>query len=150
MKCRLLTAATMAVMMLLGPLAATAFAQQGFADEGFGSCVAAVAQMDDSPLVDDIDGDERPSLEDLVTQGLNPAEICTIYGVDILPVVEERELPEEAEVAADVVAAQPTDVLGVSLARTGANTLVLALFGVMLISLGVLAVRRPKRVDDGA
>ena len=152
MKCRLLTAATMAVMMLLGPLAATAFAQQGFADEGFGSCVAAVAQMDDSPLAPITDDFPRPTLEDLLAQGLNPAEICTAYGVDVLPVVEEREPDDddEAEVAADVVAAQPTDVLGVSLARTGANTLVLALFGALLVSLGVLAVRRPKRVDDGA
>ncbi len=150
MRGRLLTAATMAVLLLLGPLAATAFAQEGFADEGFGSCVAAVAQLDDSPLVDDIDGDARPSLEDLIAQGLNPAEICTFYGVDVLPVVEEREPPEETEVAAEVITAQPTDVLGTSLAATGANTLLLALVGVFLVGLGVLAVRRPKRVDHGA
>ncbi|MFU8841971.1 MAG: LPXTG cell wall anchor domain-containing protein [Nitriliruptoraceae bacterium] len=150
MRCRLLTAATMAAVLLLGPVAATAFAQEGFADEGFGSCVAAVAQLDDSPLVGDIDGDERPSLEDLIARGLNPAQICTIYGVDVLPVVEEREPPEETEVAGEVITAQPTDVLGTSLAVTGANTLLLALVGAVLVGLGVLAVRRPKRVDHGA
>jgi LPXTG-motif cell wall-anchored protein len=150
MRGRLLTAASMAVLLLLGPLAATAFAQEGFADEGAGSCVAAVALMDDSPLVDDIDGDLRPSLEDLIAQGLNPAQICAIYGVDILPVVEERDPPEETEVAGEVITAQPTDVLGTSLAATGANTLLLALVGAFLVGLGVLAVRRPKRVDHGA
>jgi len=153
MRYRLLTAATMAMLLLLGPLAATAFAQQGFTDEGFGSCVAAVAQLDDSPLAPSTEDFPRPSLEDLFEQGLNPAQICSIYLVDVLPVVEEREprepLDDDEEPVVAVVAAQPTEVLGVSLARTGANTLFLALFGALLVGLGVLAVRRPKRADGG-
>ncbi|TVP74885.1 MAG: hypothetical protein EA340_00695 [Nitriliruptor sp.] len=140
----------MAVMLLLGPLAATAFAQEGFADEGFGSCVAAVAQMDDSPLAPITDDFPRPTLEDLFAQGLNPAEICSIYLVDVLPIVEVIDEVDEVDVAPAVIAAQPTDVLGISLVRTGANTLLIALFGALLVGLGVLAVRRPKRVDDGA
>ena len=138
MKCRLLTAATMAVMMLLGPLAATAFAQP----EGFnpGQCRAALLELDD--------------ITDADLAGLTNEEIlalCAIYlpDLEVLPEVIERQPEPEVEVAA-VVAAQPTEVLGVSLARTGANTLVLALFGALLVGLGFLAVRRPKRVDDGA
>lgn len=149
MKCRLLTAASMAAMLLAGPLAATAFAQEGFEAEGDGSCAAAVAALDDSPLVDEVDGDARPSLEDLLARGLDPDEICTIYGADILPVVQER-VPDEDGVQVDVIAvtsAEPTDVLGVSLARTGANTLLLVVLGLGLVGLGVLAVRRPKRTS---
>ena len=99
MRCRLLTAATLAVMMLLGPLAATAFAQ---------------------PYPPDAEVD---------------AEVEEI--VEVAPQV----------IVADAV--QPAEVLGVSLAVTGANTLILALFGALLVGLGFLAVRRPKRVDDG-
>lgn len=150
MKCRLLTAASMAAMLLAGPLAATAFGQEGFEAEGDGSCAAAVAALDDSPLVDEVDGDARPSLEDLLARGLDPDEICTIYGADLLPVVEEREPEDEEEVDGedDVIAvttAEPTDVLGVSLARTGTDSLLLVVLGLGLVGLGVLAVRRPKR-----
>lgn len=150
MKCRLLTAASMAAMLLAGPLAATAFGQEGFEAEGDGSCAAAVAALDDSPLVDEVDGDARPSLEDLLARGLDPDEICTIYGVDVLPVVEEREPEDEEEVDGEdeviaVTTAEPTDVLGVSLARTGTDSLLLVVLGLGLVGLGVLAVRRPKR-----
>lgn len=150
MKCRLLTAASMAAMLLAGPLAATAFGQEGFEAEGDGSCAAAVAALDDSPLVDEVDGDARPSLEDLLARGLDPDEICTIYGADLLPVVEEREPEdeEEGDEEDDVIAvttAEPTDVLGVSLARTGTDSLLLVVLGLGLVGLGVLAVRRPKR-----
>ena len=139
MRCRLLTAATMAVMMLLGPLAAMALAQpQGFAR---GQCVAALVQLDDFKLTPD-------EIAQLPDDEL--AQLCVIYvgELEILPEVIEREPEPEPEVAA-VVEARPTDVLGVSLAVTGANTLILALFGALLVGLGVLAVRRPKRVDDG-
>lgn len=150
MKCRLLTAASMAAMLLAGPLAATAFGQEGFESEGDGSCAAAVAALDDSPLVDEVDGDARPSLEDLLARGLDPDEICTIYGADLLPVVEEREPEDEEEVDGEdeviaVTTAEPTDVLGVSLARTGTDSLLLVVLGLGLVGLGVLAVRRPKR-----
>lgn len=135
MKCRLLTAATMAVMMLLGPLAATAFA-----DFDVDACRDALIAVGVDP-----DVVAELSDEEALTQ-------CDIHGLDfdaeVISIVEEQE--PEAAVIADAVAAQPTDVLGVSLARTGANTLILALFGAVLVGLGVLAVRRPKRVDDGA
>lgn len=158
MKCRLLTAASMAAMLLAGPLAATAFAQEGFEAEGDGSCAAAVAALDDSPLVDEVDGDARPSLEDLLARGLDPDEICTIYGADILPVVEEREPEDEDRVSEDdddvdvvaVTTAEPTDVLGVSLAETGTNSLLLVVLGLGLVGLGFLAVRRPKRGSTAA
>jgi LPXTG-motif cell wall-anchored protein len=149
MKCRLLTAASMAAMLLAGPLAATAFGQEGFEAEGDDSCAAAVAALDDSPLVDEVDGDARPSLDDLLAQGLDPDEICTIYGADILPVVEEREPEDEEEIVA-VTTVQPTEVLGVTLAETGVNSALLVVLGLGLVGLGVVAVRRPKRSSTSA
>ena len=142
---RMLTTASMLALLLAATLPAAAFAQAGFDVD---DCVAAVAQLDDSVLVDAVDSDRRPSIEDLRARGLDPAEICTIYGADVLPVTLDRQPAGEGEVQAVVTsAAEPRDVLGVSLAVTGANMWLFLAIGIGLVGLGVLAMRRPKRGD---
>ena len=89
-------------------------------------------------------------------------ENVSIYGVAVLPEVvevlpevvepepevvepetEEVEPDDEPEVAG-VSLTRPTEVLGTSLPMTGADIAVLALFGAVFLSLGVLAVRRTR------
>ena len=89
-------------------------------------------------------------------------ENVSIYGVAVLPEVvevlpevvepepevvepetEELEPDDEPEVAG-VSLTRPTEVLGTSLPMTGADIAVLALFGAVFLSLGVLAVRRTR------
>jgi hypothetical protein len=83
-----------ALLSSLVLLVATAF--PAFAQEGFGgdaeSCAAAVEALDDSLLAPISDDLPRPTLEELLDRGLTPDEICTIYGADVLPDVQELQL----------------------------------------------------------
>ena len=134
-------AAALMVGMLAGPAAA-----QEEVEGGLEECIAAVeANLEESEAIAaEIDGATRPTLEELAEQGLSPAEICAIYGVEVLDLVIEAP-PEEPEEPTEVAAEQevaPVEVLGVQLARTGIDALVLALIGVGLLGLGFVAVRR--------
>lgn len=59
----------------------------------------------------------------------------TDTGTEVAPEVTERE---------EAVGAAPTQVLGVSLVRTGIDAIVLALVGIGLLGLGFLAIRRTR------
>lgn len=135
-----------AAALMVGMLAAPVAAQE--VEGGLEECLAAVeANLEDSDaLPSEIDGVARPTIEELEAQGLGPAEICAIYGVEVLDLVieapPEETPPVETPPAAAPADVAPVEVLGVQLARTGIDALVLALIGVGLLGLGILAVRR--------
>lgn len=83
--------ATVASVALLITTAVPAVAQEGFSEDAE-SCAAAVAALDDSLLAPISDELPRPTLEELLERGLSPDEICTIYGADVLPDVQELQL----------------------------------------------------------
>lgn len=87
-----------------------------------------------------------------------------IYTVQVLPVVVEvlpevgegmpepegaQDEPEDESEVAGVSLTRPAEVLGTSLPMTGADIAVLALFGALFLSLGVLAVRRTRPKVSG-
>lgn len=128
------TNSLMAGVMALGLIGAPAFAQdapEGFTVESCGEDIALGAP-------------EGFTLDDLPTD-LSLEEICSIYGVEVLDVVEEpvAERPDEVVPTSEPV--QPTQVLGVTLARTGIDAALLVLFGMALLGLGAVAVRRSVR-----
>jgi LPXTG-motif cell wall-anchored protein len=158
-------------VLSLGVLAAPATAQEGFTLE---ECVVALAansgaelsdaQLDElralnvtgstpaKPLFDTLfDGPDDPEfvVDDDVTLG----EICSIYGVDVLPIQFERDDNGNGVNGVDVgEGVPPTQVLGVQQERrlpiTGTDAIIIALVGLGLFGLGYLALRRTR--DQGA
>jgi len=70
--------------------------------------------------------------------------------VEVAPVDEDVDPDPDTDVGGvtieqeEAVGATPTQVLGVSLVRTGADSLVLAVVGLGLLGLGFLAIRRTR------
>ncbi len=113
---------------------------------------------------DDVASDEQQRFVDvtahfLAEQGQTLSEVCSIYIIGVLPDVgdpdpdDDDEVDDTVDVDVEVVADDEEDVapavLGTTLQRTGVDALVLALFGAVLLGLGVVAVRRT-RVEYGA
>ncbi len=86
-------------------------------------------------------------------------ESVSIYAVAVLPEVVEvlpevgegtpepegaQDEPDDEPEVAGISLTRPPEVLGTSLPMTGADIAVLALFGAVFLSLGVLAVRRTR------
>ena len=118
----------------------------------FGAIVNPDGYFESNPgIVDDF-------LDFLDELDVDVADICELGGTyvpDVLGVVFEQPdngTPDDDEIAA--VVAQPVDppsaeVLGVQLARTGLDAAIIALIGVALLGLGVVAVRGTRgRVDE--
>ena len=165
MKLKPATSVAMTAVLLFGLLAVPAAGQTNDRIEGFDvdACVEALqAQLDgqDADLEAFFssvpgflaDPGEEPDLSEItrddLPEGLSLAEICTIYGADVLGVVIEREdNGEEEDVAAIGVPTEPDEVLGVQLAVTGADTIVMVAVGLLLAAIGALAIwgtRRPR------
>jgi LPXTG-motif cell wall-anchored protein len=118
-------------VLALGLIAAPALAQdapEGFTVESCGGDIALGAP-------------EGFTLDDLPTD-VSLAEICSIYGAEVLDVVEERTDAQPDDVIATLEPVEPAQVLGVTLAKTGIDAALLVLFGMALLGLGVVAIRR--------
>jgi LPXTG-motif cell wall-anchored protein len=167
---RLRTILVVACVLALGAMAAPVSAQESdFNVGGFtlAECAVAVAaasgeDLDEEQLAAlqsitaDMDLDEVLALMfpegtgfafDELPEGLTLEQICTIYGTDVLPEVDDRDI-DDVDAVVDGRPTTPTQVLGVTQARplalTGANVLALVLAGVVLVGLGFLALRRTR------
>ena len=121
-----------------------------FDDDELGG-VGEVADGQEQALVD-------ATVDFLAERGQTLADVCSIYIVDVLPDVvdEEDEVEPDPEPEPDTpdpdpepeptveIEEEPAEVLGVSLQRTGIDALLMAVIGVGLLGLGVLAVRRTR------
>lgn len=112
--------------------------------------VGEVADGQEQALVD-------ATVEFLAEQGQTLADVCSIYIVDVLPEVQPEATPDPDPVPPAVRPEQPeqaapvaTEVLGVSLQRTGIDALLMAVIGAGLLGLGVVAVRRTRDGDTPA
>jgi LPXTG-motif cell wall-anchored protein len=157
MKRRMTSATLVAAMLLLGSFAIPASAQEvgdefdGVTAEVCAEAIAAAYGVAESPVFDQFaeffaDGtiesdvvDEQGLIDAVVaflaTQGQTLEDTCGIY-IEAAPIVIEDD-PEPEPVP------EP-EVAGVTLTQTGANTGLLALGGLLLLALGVVAVRRTR------
>jgi LPXTG-motif cell wall-anchored protein len=102
-----------------------------------GAMAPAVAQSsaeDATPYPEDSEEPEEPEEPDVGVQD----EVVDADDDDSAVDVDD----DAEEVAAD---AQTTEVLGISLARTGVNATLLALGGLMILAIGALLLRRTRR-----
>lgn len=123
-------------LLTFGLVAAPALAQdapEGFTTESCGEDI--VLSAPEGFTLDELPAD------------LSLAEICSIYGAEVLDVTEEKEKPtdEEREDDGGLESVEPAQVLGVSLARTGIDAGLLVVMGLGIVGLGIVAVRRPGR-----
>ena len=174
MRMKLRTTTVAVVALMLGMVAGTAWAQESPEVADAEDCLLTILVSGVNFLPEDeFPAPETGDLGEIVDLGgyfaANPgivadflalladldvavADICEIGGTyvpdtDVLGVVFERP-PSDEEI--DAVVAQPVDppsaaVLGVQLARTGLDAAVIALIGVGLLGLGVVAVRGTRR-----
>lgn len=168
------TAATVAIVALLASaFAIPASAQEGW--ENLQACATAISEYLESQVAEEDRADtflllngETISVSELLAELADVSELdrdgeladwivanCNIYITETLPQFFERppEAPvtpddEEPEVAG-VSLTRPAEVLGVSLPITGTDAVILALFGALLLGLGVLAVRRTRPKASG-
>lgn len=162
--------------LLLAMAAGSAFAQEGFDAEQCAEEIAtSYAEGDEAAqaLYEDrfagLEGEELVTAveEWLEENDLTLDDVCTIYGaVEVLPEAPEvlpgdpEEFEPEPETVPDPPAerpvppveppvdAVPAEVLGISLQRTGIDAIVIALAGVTLLGLGLVAVRRTRPQSD--
>lgn len=161
MRMKLRTTTVAVVALMLGMLAGPALAQDTAESEveSLEGCLAAFeagfSEVLDAAGVTDTDSFEAW----LKAEGFDVDDACEIGGTyvpDVAAVVIER--PDNGTSRDDEIAtviAQPVDppaadVLGAQLARTGMDAALIALFGVALVGLGVVAVRGTRRRVDEA
>ena len=156
MRMKLRTTTVAVVALMLGMVAAPALAQDAD-DPEVASLEACLAAFEAGfPKVLEAAGvtDTDSFAAWLEAEGFDVDEACEIdgsYVPEVLGVVIERPdngTPDDDEIAA--VIAQTVEppsaaVLGVQLARTGLDAAVIALIGVGLLGLGVVAVRGTRR-----
>ena len=158
MRMKLRTTTVAVVALMLGMVAAPALAQDAD-DPEVASLEACLAAFEAGfPKVLEAAGvtDTDSFAAWLEAEGFDVDEACEIdgsYVPDVLSVVFEFERPDNgtpdddeiAAVIAQTVEPPSAAVLGVQLARTGLDAAVIALIGVALLGLGVVAVRGTRR-----
>jgi LPXTG-motif cell wall-anchored protein len=151
-----------AAVLAVGAFAAPATAQEGFTlEECVGSIAAnsgfalsdaqraelAAMNVTGDTLVKEVlealfDGTDDP--EFVVADDETLAEICSIYGVNVLPTRFDRN----GNGNGDGNGVPPTEVRGTKITRglpvTGTDAIVLALIGAGLLGLGYVALRRTR------
>jgi LPXTG-motif cell wall-anchored protein len=172
MKRRMTSATLVAAMLLLGSFAIPASAQDaeegpqvgdpidGITAEVCAEAIAAAYGFQNRPVFDENfaeffqGGNPNAAVLEANQQGLLDAvvafvegqgqdfgeDLCSIY-IDVAPIVIP---PPEPPVTPPAPPQQPTEVAGVTLTQTGANTALLGLAGLVLLGLGVVAVRRTR------
>jgi hypothetical protein len=152
MRIALPTALATVTVLAVGLLAGPAAAQEGFPP---GGCEAAVVGGTVELENDDGTPFTAAEIEYLLEEsGLTTEEICTIYGVEVGPVVEVPPTkpttpPPATRPVAERPTAMPAEVRGQGLARTGSEIAVLIAVGLGVLGLGVLALRRTRGTSEG-
>ena len=130
------TLSMMMVLFLTAALVAPGFAQTGpYQPEE--------APPEEEPPAEEAPREEAPPEEAPPEE--QPPEEAPLEEPEVEGVVIEA--PEEPEIEDEAVEEELAEVRGVTLARTGSDTLLLLVAGLLVLGLGVLTVLRSRRRD---